>query len=529
MTPEQFKDTAAYKEASALFNGGDKKAAAAILARYDVLKHSTRTHRAAKTIDRSRPDITGYDRLYGISAARKLEANTACARSIVKQFRLNVAGSIKAQFNTDDEVFNEEASFWFNSCYAKTCDFIGDSSLVEIAQNLVAAAVREGDALIVFDDFIEGSGKLKIYEADQLVTVSAKSWEENRPSWCNDSVPMGRQAWTGRKRYENKAFEQNAGIITDRFGKVRGYIVTNDRGAIAANVEDVTILPEESCKLFKVTERANQYRGVASLLSTAAEFEDIYEMRGKELQAAKVSSSFAGVVTSDHSEVMQDMFNTAATVDDLLGDTATGASSRETYAALESLTGGNIAYLAKDDDFKELNLNRPNMETEAFYNSVSQSAGSSMGMAKAYTKLSADSSYTSFRGDMLMTWVTFEDMQKLLERKFLDWLVYKACVWAIDEGLISAPVDPLWNYKISWKLPVMKQIDPIKEATANALNFKNGFIDLTDIHGPDWRGKIDKIAEQVQYIREKNLPLEILETKAGALVPNANDSDNDTE
>ena len=116
MTPEQFKDTAAYKEASVLFNGGDKKAAAAILARYDVLKHSTRTHRSAKTIDRDRPDITGYDRLYGISAARKLEANTACARSIVKQFRLNVAGSIKAQFNTADAVFIEEASFWFNGC-----------------------------------------------------------------------------------------------------------------------------------------------------------------------------------------------------------------------------------------------------------------------------------------------------------------------------------------------------------------------------------------------------------------------------
>lgn len=525
MNTTDFKKTQAYNQAKSLYDEGKKHEAVAILMQYDVLKHSSKGKRRAIYIDRGKVDQKGYDRLQGIAIGRDLQENTANAKSMIKQFRLNVAGSIKAQFNSSDAEFNQQASFYFNSIYSKNCSFIDQTHLVKLAQNLVACLIREGDCLVIFDDFIEDTGKLKFFESDQLVSVDKSDWESKRPSWCNDSVPMSKQSWTGRKRYEDKAYEQSAGIITDKWGRVQGYVVSSKRGLTVAKIEDCMIIPADSATLFKSTERMNQYRGISELLTTAPLFADIYEMRAKELASAKLSASWGGVIKSVGNEkALDDLLNDSKSLDELIAGEINEPAKRN-YGTLDALAGGNITYLDSDDEFKPLDLDRPNLNTETFYATVNASAGSSLGLAGAYSNLTATNSYTAFRGDMILSWVTFEDLQKQLERDFLDWLVNKACKWAIDKGLLQEPTDALWNYKVCWKLPKMKQIDPVKTATANKINLKCGLTDYSELLGADWREKLDSLGEQIEYAKERGIPLDLLETISGAIIPETKDDE----
>jgi capsid protein len=51
-------------------------------------------------------------------------------------------------------------------------------------------------------------------------------------------------------------------------------------------------------------------------------------------------------------------------------------------------------------------------------------------------------------------------------------------------------------------------VDPVKEASAEAIRLSNGTITLADIAseaGQDWRRQVDQRAEEREYLREKGL------------------------
>lgn len=515
----------AYNEVKKLYDAGEEKKAVQVLMKYNVL--DVNTYRQDIPIDRSKNnDLKDYDRLKAIATGRSLENFTASAKSMLLQFRLNVAGSIKFNCNSADEIFNKSAMKWFNSYYAKNCDFISDSSLVELSQNLISALLREGDTLIIFDSFIENSGRLKFYESDQLVTVQDKDWKEKRPDWCNDKIALKKSKWTGWKRHELKAYTQNNGIICNKHGQVKGYIVSADRGQSIKNIEDVTIIPAESAKLFKQTKRFNQYRGVSDLATISDDFQDCFEMRSKELQAAKISATFAGIIK-----------NTSGTPDAILRASETleeGVTTLQApqanYEKFGSVEGGLIETMQKGDEFVPLNLDRPNLNAEAFYKTVNESAGASLGLSKAYSNMSAVNSYTAFRGDILLSWTQFFSLQKLLENKFLDWLAEKAILWAIDKNILAPSTDPLWTSSMNWNLPKMKALDELKTAKAKASLLKSGLTTFQKELGSSYKEILTAYSEEVKFCKGLGLDfLDIFESKAGALIETENNTENDSE
>jgi hypothetical protein len=150
-----------------------------------------------------------------------------------------------------------------------------------------------------------------------------------------------------------------------------------------------------------------------------------------------------------------------------------------------------------------------------FIEAVHCHAGAAFGMAKAYALLRADSSYTAFRGDMMMTWAgAFYPTQKWLERTFADRVGRKAIAWAIRKRMI-APIAPGWERRISWKWPRMPEVNLVDAANATALELKNGSTNFSDILGPDWKMRLGQLAEQVDEIKRLGLPLSILEMKSG--------------
>ena len=476
----------------------------ALSGRYDAVE--TNTKRRQPQIETKSEDQTldPRKRLLSHNLGRDLERNFSPARGILHQFRVNVVGAEgKLQVNTTD---GEAAANWFNRVWAKDCDYRDDLHWSVVAQNVVASAMREGDVLVVFDDGItpEDTGKLLHFEADQICNLAESEFQK---------ITGYVKGWT-----------QESGIVRDNTGRIMGYICTGKRGlTMASKIEDVTFYPRAVARLVKNPWRLNQGRGVSALLTSATNFQDLYEILAKELQSAKVAASLAGFIKRSDAVTDWDSPATgAAYLPENVGKGATETASEAAngtdpaapnYERFESLTGGMFEYMADGDSAEFPDINRPNIHLAEFMEAVLGHAGASVGLARAYTILRADSSYTSFRGDMVLSWATFYMLQKWLERSYADWVAVKAIGWAVRKGLLKLAAG--WEQAISRKWPVMPNVDELKEANAVKQALKNGTTDYSQQLGPDWKRRLQSFAEQVAEIRRLKLPLSVLETVGG--------------
>ena len=482
-----------------------------LLNKYDSVAPSADRKRRKTEIETQNEEqiLRPTDRFKAINLARDLERNFTNGKNLIRQLKVNVVGAKggKVRLKTDTD-FDKQAADWFNSDWAKNCDSRDDNHFNDFLKLIVASVAREGDCLAVFDDINEDDGKLIFYEADQLVSVDASDWEK-QTEWV-EKVKVGKETKT-------IPLKQESGVVYNSFGRVVAYIVTAKRGLQTAKITDVTILAAGSAKLLKSTWRFNQLRGTGDMITASADLQDIYEMRAKELQSAKVAASFAAAVQKKDA-VMDAVLRGGNNPEDLLSSGSSGSSSAaKNYEALEALTGGYMEYLEPGEEIKILDHNRPNINGKEFFDFVNGSAGSAFGLSKTYSSLQVESSYTAFRGDMLLSWATFYDLQKWLERKFCDWVAKKAINWAIRKGILKNAPDG-WERSISWIWPVMPQVDPVKDSNAKNNNIKNAYTTLEDELGPDWKEKIDSAAEQLNYAKEKGIPLSAYETVAGATV-----------
>lgn len=140
--------------------------------------------------------------------------------------------------------------------------------------------------------------------------------------------------------------------------------------------------------------------------------------------------------------------------------------------------------------------------------SVQTSAGFGLGLSRLHTTGKADASYSASRAEGNLDESTFERWQVFMERHSLDWKANKALGWAIDTGQL--PPVAGWT-KYSWTgWPQQRSLNPAQEATAKATNLANGTTDYSEILGAAWREKFDALAEQLDYARQKGIPLAML-------------------
>ena len=486
-----------------------------LVSEYDAVKSGVKRRQAI-------PETQSEDKIYsqrlrqlGNNIGRDLERNYAPAKGMIHQFRMNVAGSQgKLQVNIKG---GEDASAWFNQIWSKDCDYRDEMHWSDECQNVVASVIREGDLIAVFDDgLVEDSGKLLHWESDQIVPVQ-------------DTILPD--------QYKN-AMQEN-GIIRDSWGKVLAYIVTGKRGlTMLAESKDATFLPRDEARHVKNPWRLNQGRGIPSIITNATNFLDLYEGLAAELQSFKRASQIAGYTkrggaTTDFDAtgaadfLPENTDKAAATTD---AECANGTDpAAKNYERFENLTGGLWEYVDKDDEIKFPDMPRPNTRLAPFIEAILGYAGASMGLARAYSLLRADSSYTSFRGDMILSWASaFYPMQKWLERRYADWVGRKALAWGVRHGKFAA-LPEKWEQSLSWVWPSMPAVDKFKEEQGIAQSLKNATTDYSKLLGPDWEKKLKALADQLEFGRKNNLPLSVFEQKSGGAAPSESDSDDSDE
>lgn len=461
------------------------------------------------------------DRLRATGLLRDALRNFAVHRSMIRQQRINVVGSLgKLIVLAEPDGWGKKAQTWFNSAWAPQAEFRAGQSWGELLQLVIAEVSNNGDCVLAFDDGTitggQGSGRILSFETDQIANLPQHQFAQKFP-----------KAWT-----------QVAGVIRDEWGREVGIIVSNDRGSTELEAERALILRKDPLArradcwwtFVKRQYRLVQIRGVGDGLTAVPLTCDNYEMMAKELQSAKRNASIAALVKRGAPDVnlddqrldpSQTQPADPATPDATAnGDALPEKLEPSNYDRLESLTGGLTEYLDPDDNVEFPDMGRPNVNMPAFIDFGTDMAGAAFGLAHAYARLRADTSYTAFRGDMVLTWVSMLDNQKFLERTAADWGATQAIRWAIATGQLPPPPEAIaatWPQALAWQWPRMPEVNEVDAQAALEKKLKNGATTFAEILGPAWRERFEQLAVEVAEARRLDLPLSIFESKAGAI------------
>lgn len=485
-----------------------------VKAQYDAVAPDAKKRRRQARIEtgpetgknsRQLPPMT---RLAMIALVRDAARNFSASRAMLKQLGLNVVGTeyklrIKLKHDQKDPKDPVTAAqTWFNKSWAKNCDFRGDNHLFDINRLLVQSVARDGDCGLLFDRDFQQTGRLIAYESDQI---------------CDpDPLPQGVHA-------------SNDGVLVDSFGREIGYFAHSGFGRAVLPLKEGHVFPRDPLdesqnmfRLFRVPWRFNQSRGTSDLFSCVADLLDVYEMRAKELQSAKVAASLGGLIKKKDQPAgpayTDPRLNpaTAATAT----AAAAAAATKENYDRLEALTGGYMEYIADGDVFEMLDPKRPNINGIPFAEHIIKGAGSAFGMARCYTTLEAQASYTAFRGELVMTWVMFRYWHKWLERYAQDWQAVRAIDFAVASGIL-APLPANFGDFLAWQHPKMPSPNPLVDQQTFLAALKNGATNLEEEMGPGWQETVEELISELEILRKGNVPHAIFETKSGGVQQDA--------
>lgn len=499
--------------------------APAIFARYDAVRFTGNRHRRLMDRGSEESEFRVYDREYAISLGRDMHRNQARYVALENQIARMTAGTVKCQLSTRDRAWNAAAERVFNNKFAKDCLLtIPRTHLSELCQQLVASVIREGDVLVVFDDgFARDSGKLLIYEADQLVRMADADFARLYPG-CR----------------------QVAGVILDDVDAVAGYIVSHVRitDDMQVRPNGLWVLPAEKCLVYSPDQavllaaryRPGQIRGIPEMLPVSICLDDADEMIKSELLTAKMGAkNFATVYESEATQTARsdselsraiEAMEKAGNVDPQTGHLiapdapppSNASAERTHYSSVDSLDSAIVTYMEGRDRMDIHTPTRPNLHTDEFFRSRNADAAAALGITRGYAEMAVTNSYTAHRGESLLTWAAIYDRQRNLERQLLDWLAVRVIERAIERGeLVSASSDALdWRDRITWSLPTMPAINEKASVEAQAASLKAGLATYKDILGSEWDETFDELAREVERIRELGLPVSILETVSGA-------------
>ena len=451
-----------------------------------------------------------HGRLQGVTLSRDMIRNNPQAHGIGRTLRVNIIGEYgKIQFK-ETEGWYAEAQKWFNSVWSKTADYLDNSSFRECLQLVVYALSYEGDFVAVFDDGLisgkrPGTGKFLFFEADQICNL------------CESDFG----------KFKAAGFSQNAGVISDSNGRHVGVIVSRKRGMTEVPLKSAFILSRDPdspelvpWRHVRRKFRFRQSRGVADAIPSLQTIIDGYEMLGYEMQTAKAASArYATVIEAPDATTspLPGGFEDLNLDDPEAVDNAVKASEEELKAeALERYTGGHADYVPHGTTIAWDPVNRPNTKLPEFLDFTTDVSGQAFGLGHAYSRMRADSSYTAFRGDMTMTWMSFRDSQQFIEDAFSDWAAECVIAFGVRTRAIPPPPDG-WMASTAWQYPKMPSIDGQKEQSELSSKLKNGVTTFRDEIGPHWKQQMKQLSDELKFAKDLGLPLSVFETVAGAV------------
>ena len=403
-----------------------------------------------------------------------------------RQMCINVVGSeggkVYASFPAAYKDAADEVMHYFNKVWAPSAEFTFGRNFNWLLKTALTTKNVCGNVILVFDDGIlsggTGTGRIRAFESDEIADVPRL--EDYFPKSCT----------------------QSQGFVYNRLGMFCGaFVSTAQRGRTvfdpAQGVMKLKVDPFDNAAtpnwivlgdLF----RFNQGRAVSPLASALISLIDLHETVSSEALAAKYNAQFVAQII----HTTEDAGEGDAGEGGFDGETSSDKPV-ETVHVPKSEALKAIGLHAQDMPFgRKLELidtKHPNSILPQYVDFVAGLIGGSRGLARVYSTLKAQTSYTAFRGEQIMTWRSFREMQKELERTVCDWVARCVISRAVRLGLIRSSLPDGWEDMIAWTWPKMIEVSEKEAQSAIQLKMQNGLTSLTRELGP---GEFEKVMEE---------------------------------
>lgn len=429
-----------------------------------------------------------------IADIRDFLRNTSFGQAVLNQLQVNVVGTVggRLSFATADDEFNSRANKeWAR--YAKSCGLYGGESLNKILRDVVGCLhFNGGDALLVFDDGRltggRGTGKVYMFESDQIAPVPASYFAKNFPA-----------NWT-----------QSRGMIFNELHCPVGFFASAKRGLAELPVVNgvpqfmsfvdnhADLDPERRPFHFIArTWRPNQGRGVPTIIHVLNELRNLEDLNSFETQAAKLNSSIGLAIKEDSSA--QDM----AIADALMNGRKPDTGRVKFDAILRQQS--QILQLPKGKDVTTFDTRRPNDKVNEFIDQNKAMIVAAFGLGKQFYTLTPESSFTAHRGAMQMAWQSIRQTQSDLAG-VCNWLASQWFYWRRTADVDTLGVTPEIladiDFCVEWAWPEMPEVDSTAAENTKSASMQNGTKTFRDLIGPEWRRKVEERAIERKFFNE---------------------------
>jgi len=487
-------------------------ASRSLVARYDSLRRDpTRKQPELRTdLSETEQQFRADRRILAYLQADDLYDNTSLQGTIDTACRLTVGQRGGTPIFTGAD--KEFATRFFNK-WKRNCGYNEGESYYEILSLIMRTVILHGDCIVWIDDNFTDS-KIRIFDADQI---------------CNVETPDFNR-WKAENGLPDHA-RQVEGCVVDGTGKVYGYFVTMLRNRYAVSINDATYLPVETCRRVSLHKKITQYRGEPLVLANQQITEDTRMLLQSEVGAAKLASELSLVIEQPegfdanaissllegYSDLGELTEGTGISPDDIV---KLGEASKQDEASTFKAFEGKSAIAQVPSGTKVTNLNnaqRPSAPIQSWVDVLNDSNGKSIGVMSCLARGRADNSYSSGMIELEISWKSFEEFQKLLERQVVDYAM--------------SVLLPHSEYEVYWERSVV--IDPEKDAKVAVMELTSGRKTYRDLLGADWKNQMDELAEEKKYLEEKGLTnLTFFQTSNGnelSEIQNENQENTETE
>lgn len=462
---------------------------------YEVVSSRHTDMRRAAVVETRGEDkqLTAAQRLRLTNLLRDMMRNSPAYVMQNRQMCVNVVGAeggkLHAAFPPEFRAAADEVMSWFNGEWAPRAEFTYRKGFNWLLKTVLTTRDVCGNVILVFDDGIltggNGTGLIRAFEGDEIADVP--DFRDRFPAGC----------------------EQSQGFVYDKSGVFCGaFVSTSQRGRAAfdpaAGVLTLRRDPysDALCPWQVVGDmyRFNQGRAVSPLASALISLIDLHETVSSEALAAKFNAQLVAQIL--HTE------DDGADLDGGAGGfdgEADGGAEAATVSVPKCEALKNIGLRTQDmphgTKMELLDTKRPNANIDAYVDFVLGLVGGSRGLARVYSTLKAQTSYTAFRGEQLMTWKTFRDMQKELERDVCDWAARCAISRAARLGVFRHALPDGWERMIAWTWPKMLEVSERDAQAALDAKLRNGVTSLTRELGPGEFERImaERVAEKAAF------------------------------
>lgn len=296
------------------------------------------------------------------------------------------------------------------------------------------------------------------------------------------------------------------GIEYDRFDNPVAYYFRDANGQLSLNAGyqagnlQLTRITADKIKHVYIQDRVGLRRGFPWMAASMVRFRMIGRFEDAAMQNAIAGASKFGILSGEGADEVVDQIE------------ENGERTLDTEAVTLYETDNDVDFHTFDSAF-------PSNEFSSFVKTNVRALASGVGVN--YTTLSGDSEGVNFSSLKHGTSEERENWKGLQQWFVDDWKNWQYENWLPRQLMLGIPLNNRKNLRMidlekylesEFRGRRWEGVDPLKTATSNAMDFKNGFNSPQRImadRGLDYEEVIDEIAAHHEKLREKQIPIDV--------------------